>query len=140
MGPESHLQCVDDIIPYNLHGLTADHSDPTGLYSYKNQPSRVLFALDSLASSLLPILGYEAKNGSAPSDGWGAAASKDDVRAWDEAGLAAIEGWNEVFNNTLKKEESSAWAKVSHYCLSHAHATALRTEDSAVLRRARHCP
>jgi hypothetical protein len=73
----------------------------------------VLFALDSLASSLLPILGYEAKNGAAPAEGWGAAASTDDVRAWDAAGLEHINGWNDVFTATQQKVEREAWSKVS---------------------------
>ncbi|GMK55209.1 hypothetical protein CspeluHIS016_0202650 [Cutaneotrichosporon spelunceum] len=86
-----------------------NHSDPGGLYSYRNQPGRVLFALDSLASSLLPILGYEKLNGTPPPDGWGESASTDDVRKWEEAGLAAIDGWNNIFTETQEKAERDGW-------------------------------
>ncbi|KLT45391.1 UPF0061-domain-containing protein [Cutaneotrichosporon oleaginosum] len=86
-----------------------NHSDPGGLYSYRNQPNRVLFALDSLASSLLPILGYEKLNGAPPPAGWGEDASTDDVRKWEEAGLAAIDGWNKEFIKTQEKAESDGW-------------------------------
>ncbi|BEJ16378.1 hypothetical protein CspHIS471_0509830 [Cutaneotrichosporon sp. HIS471] len=86
-----------------------NHSDPGGLYSYRNQPNRVLFALDSLASSLLPILGYEKLNDAPPPAGWAESASTDDVRKWEEAGLAAIEGWNDVFTKTQEKAECDGW-------------------------------
>lgn len=88
-----------------------NHSDPTGLYSYKNQPNRVLFALDSLAASLLPVLGYEAEHGKPPAEGWSANATKDDVRKWEEAGLEAIKGWNDEFTSTAEKAEKAGWQK-----------------------------
>ena len=47
-----------------------DHSDPSGLYSYRNQPSRVLFALDKLVSALAPVLGYEVAHGCFPPAGF----------------------------------------------------------------------
>lgn len=93
--------------------LTTDHSDPGGLYSYKNQPNRVLFALDSLASSLLPIIGYEAEKGKAPIEGWSEGVAADDVRRWEEAGLNAINGWNDIFTQTLEKSECEGWQMVS---------------------------
>lgn len=103
--------------PFHLSLPFSDHSDPTGLYSYRNQPNRVLFALDSLASALLPELGYEAKNGRAPTEGWGAEATADDVRMWEEAGLEAIKGWNDVFNDTVEKTQREASMKVSQLTL-----------------------
>lgn len=88
-----------------------NHSDPTGLYSYKNQPNRVLFALDSLASSLLPILGYEAEHSKPPPEGWSANATKDDVKRWEAAGLESINGWNDEFTATLENEEKAGWQR-----------------------------
>lgn len=83
------------------------------MYSYRNQPNRVLYALDSLASSLLPILGYEAEKGHAPAAGWSDGVSADDVRRWEAAGLAAIDGWNDVFTKTEEKAECDGWQMVS---------------------------
>lgn len=120
-----------------------DHSDPSGLYSYKNQPSRVLFALDSLASALLPILGYEAKNGALPSEGWSAGVTADDVRAWDAAGLEAIDGWNKVWDAEFEAAEAAAWAKVrsksiefySKVLSADAQRFGLRTQQQTDARR-----
>ncbi|TXT09014.1 hypothetical protein VHUM_02488 [Vanrija humicola] len=92
-------------------GHICNHSDPTGLYSYKNQPPRVAFALDSLASALLPLLGYEKLNGKAPAEGWAQGASTDDVRKWEEAGLEAINGWSDDFIRTVELGEREAWGR-----------------------------
>lgn len=88
-----------------------NHSDPTGLYSYRNQPDRVLFALDSLANALLPILGYEAVNGTPPPAGWGSTATTDDVHKWEAAGLEAIKGWNDKYNAIVETNSRAGWAK-----------------------------
>lgn len=88
-----------------------NHSDPGGLYSYKGQPGRVLFALDSLASSLLPILGYEAQNEKIPDAGWGEKATPDDVRGWEAAGLESIEFWSDLYNQIESVAERSGWQK-----------------------------
>ncbi|MDN8980639.1 hypothetical protein Q0P29_14095, partial [Staphylococcus aureus] len=85
----------------------------TGLYSYKNQPNRVAFALDSLGSALLPLLGYEKLNGKVPAEGWAEGASTDDVRKWEEAGLEAINTWGDVFTTTVELTEREAWGRVS---------------------------
>lgn len=88
-----------------------NHSDPTGLYNYKGQPGRVLFALDSLASSLLPLLGYEAINGKLPESGWGEKATPDDVRKWEAAGLESIESWSDLYNQIESVAERAGWQK-----------------------------
>lgn len=88
-----------------------NHSDPGGLYNYKGQPGRVLFALDSFASSLLPILGYEAMHGNMPSEGWSEGATPDDVRTWEQAGLESIEGWSDLYNQIAETAERQGWQK-----------------------------
>ncbi|KAL1411379.1 hypothetical protein Q8F55_002335 [Vanrija albida] len=92
-------------------GHICNHSDPTGLYSYKNQPPRVAFALDSLGSALLPLLGYEKLNGKVPAEGWAEGASTDDVRKWEAAGLEAISDWSTDFIQTVEQTEREGWGR-----------------------------
>lgn len=88
-----------------------NHSDPSGLYNYKGQPGRVLFALDSLASSLLPLLGYEALHGALPPAGWGKGATPEDVRKWEAAGLESIGAWSDLYNQIESVTERAGWQK-----------------------------
>jgi uncharacterized protein YdiU (UPF0061 family) len=90
-----------------------DHSDPTGLYSYRNQPSRVLFALDKLVSALSPVIGYEATHGKPIQDCWHEGASKEDVAAWDGKAREVFKGWEEEFWCIERETERAGWLKVS---------------------------
>ena len=95
-----------------LTELPLDHSDPSGLYSYRNQPSRVLFALDKLVSALAPLIGYEATHSTIANPGWSEGASKDDVKAWEQKGIETMKGWEDDFWSIEKAEERSGWSKV----------------------------
>lgn len=92
----------------------ADHSDPSGLYSYRNQPSRVLFALDKLVSALSPLIGYEANQSGIATSGWSENASKEDVRTWENKGEEAMKGWQEEFWRIEREGEREGWMKVCH--------------------------
>lgn len=101
--------------PAWLVAESSDHSDPTGLYSYRNQPSRVLFALDKLVGALAPVIGYEALHGGAPiSDGWHEGATKDKVEKWEEKTREVMKGWEDDFWEVERKTERAGWLKVGN--------------------------
>jgi hypothetical protein len=106
-----------------------DHSDPTGLYSYRNQPSRVLFALDKLVGALAPVIGYEALHGGAPiSDGWHEGVTKDKVEKWEEKTREVMKGWEDEFWEVERKTERAGWLKVGG--VKHQRFIADRRSDS----------
>ncbi|OCF60968.1 hypothetical protein L486_00612 [Kwoniella mangroviensis CBS 10435] len=88
-----------------------NHSDPSGLYNYRNQPSRVLFALDKLVSTLAPILGYEAFHSSTPIQGYSEGLSKETKKEWEEKGLEVFKGFEERFWEIEREEEKRGWAR-----------------------------
>jgi hypothetical protein len=92
-----------------------DHSDPSGLYSYRRQPERVLFALDKLVQALSPLIGYEAIHGAAPS-GWSEGRSKEDVRELEAKAAEVMEDWQDAFWDVERATERRGWAKVSGDC------------------------
>ena len=94
-----------------LTGLPSDHSDPTGLYSYRRQPERVLFALDKLVQSLAPLIGYETLH-CLPGSGWSEGKTKDDVETWTAAGQEAMQGWEKEYLTVVKTTEKTGWLKV----------------------------
>ncbi|WRT66658.1 uncharacterized protein IL334_003618 [Kwoniella shivajii] len=88
-----------------------NHSDPSGLYNYKNQPSRVLFALDKLVNSLAPIIGYEAIHSSPPPQGYAIDLSKEKRKEWDEKGQEVTKGFEEKYWETERQVERNGWLK-----------------------------
>ncbi|PWN29664.1 UPF0061-domain-containing protein [Jaminaea rosea] len=99
---------------------TPNHSDDMARYSYKMQPSMVLFAIKHLATSLSPILGFEDKHGRAPSPGELVSMKPEDLEELSEAGEALVRAdvdqtfvdetmreWKRLFRNklALEKEE-----------------------------------
>ncbi|ORY26317.1 hypothetical protein BCR39DRAFT_258354 [Naematelia encephala] len=86
-----------------------NHSDPTGLYSYRAQPSRVLWALDKLVNTLLPLIGYESIHSRPASAGWSDGISKDDIASWSKQGTEVIAGWEERYWVIERERERSGW-------------------------------
>lgn len=89
-----------------------DHSDPSGLYSYRRQPERVLFALDKLATTLYPLIGYEKLHGTAQA-GFSEGKTSSDVKEWNAAAEESMKGWEEVFWDVEKLTERQGWQKAS---------------------------
>lgn len=100
---------------------TPNHSDDSARYSYKLQPSMVLFAMRQLATALSPILGFEKKHGRAPSPGELVEMPSQDLQALSDDGEAAfktelsetfvdetMKHWKAAFRNKLglTREES----------------------------------
>ncbi|WWC89011.1 uncharacterized protein L201_003928 [Kwoniella dendrophila CBS 6074] len=88
-----------------------NHSDPSGLYNYRNQPARVLFALDKLASTLSPIVGYEAIHSKIPNEGYSDELSKETRKEWEEKGEEIMKGFEERFWEIEREEERRGWSK-----------------------------
>ncbi|CAO1616632.1 unnamed protein product [Jaminaea pallidilutea] len=118
-GPYGFLDIFDE-------GATPNHSDEGSRYSYKMQPSMVLFALRQLATSLSPILGFEEKHGRAPSPGELVAMSKEDIEDLEEAGEEAIKApltkvfvdetmlhWSAAFRSKLGLTQSEEGEKAA---------------------------
>jgi uncharacterized protein YdiU (UPF0061 family) len=109
---EGHICSEPRRAPYQrVLELTSDHSDPSGLYSYRRQPERVLFALDKLVQALAPLIGYEALHGPAPS-GWSDGKTKDDVKEWKAKAEEEMKDWQDLFWDVEREGERQGWLKV----------------------------
>ncbi|WVR06770.1 hypothetical protein IAU60_003805 [Kwoniella sp. DSM 27419] len=103
-GPYAFMDVYDD-----KH--ICNHSDPSGLYSYRNQPSRVLFALDKLVSALGPLIGYEAIHSARPTAVFAQGLSKEIRREWDDKSDEIMGRWEERFWELERAEERKGWAR-----------------------------
>lgn len=90
-----------------------DHSDPSGLYSYRAQPSRVLWGLDKLVSAVSPLIGYEALYPSTLlASGFSEGKTADDVEEWSDKGAEVMKGFEEEYYHIEKEAERQGWMKV----------------------------
>ncbi|WVQ79670.1 hypothetical protein IAT38_001770 [Cryptococcus sp. DSM 104549] len=87
-----------------------NHSDPSGLYSYRNQPSRILFALDKFVNAVAPLVGYASLNGSVPK-GFREGANKEDIEEWADKGIEVLDGWDKTFWDIERDAEQAGWSK-----------------------------
>ena len=92
--------------------LMTDHSDPSGLYSYRRQPERVLFALDKLIAALSPVIGYEALHGT-PKAGWSEGKTKEDIETWNDKTTEVMKDWPDAYWKVEREAERTGWLKVS---------------------------
>jgi uncharacterized protein YdiU (UPF0061 family) len=90
-----------------------DHSDPSGLYNYRNQPARILFALDKLQQALAPLIGYELEHGQPAAEGWAEGRTPEDVRGWSDRAMREMQGWEEEYWRVERDAERRGWGKVS---------------------------
>ncbi|KAI0649278.1 hypothetical protein C8Q79DRAFT_903782 [Trametes meyenii] len=68
-----------------------NHSDDSGRYAYKYQPSMIIYALRSLLNALSPLIGAEDElSGKAVSPGWADGASPDQIKEWSERGSQLV--------------------------------------------------
>ncbi|KAG8835220.1 hypothetical protein FRC17_004782 [Serendipita sp. 399] len=81
-----------------------NHSDDTGRYSFKLQPTMVIYAHRALLSALAPVIGAENATGAAVATGWNSGASEDDLSTWTKDGLS-IQPEVESFIMTVFKKE-----------------------------------
>ncbi|KAI0671584.1 hypothetical protein C8Q78DRAFT_973334 [Trametes maxima] len=68
-----------------------NHSDDSGRYAYKYQPSMIIYALRSLLNALSPLIGAEDElGGKALSPGLADDASPDKIKEWSERGSQLV--------------------------------------------------
>ncbi|KAG8841955.1 hypothetical protein FRC20_004712 [Serendipita sp. 405] len=65
-----------------------NHSDDTGRYSFKLQPTMIIFALRALLSALAPVIGAENSTGAAAAAAWHKDIAEEDLSAWTKDGLS----------------------------------------------------
>lgn len=106
-----------------------DHSDPSGLYSYANQPSRILFALDKLHQALAPLIGFEILKSASSSTTSGKeldvelpetltdeSVTAETVQELTEVAMQEMEGWEEGYWKIQREAEARGWRRVSCRC------------------------
>ncbi|KAG9093784.1 hypothetical protein FS749_013736 [Ceratobasidium sp. UAMH 11750] len=59
-----------------------NHSDDGGRYSFKMQPTMIIFALRSLLNALAPLIGAESQLGRRVESGWAQTADTEQISAW----------------------------------------------------------
>lgn len=89
--------------------VTPNHSDDAARYSYKLQPSMVLFAIRHLHTALSPVIGFEDKHGRAPGPGELVALSADDLKALSEAGEESAKS---ELEETFVGETMAEWKRL----------------------------
>lgn len=72
----------------------------------------MLFALDKLATTLYPLIGYEKLHGTAQA-GFSEGKTPADVKEWNVAAEASMKGWEEVFWEVERLTERQGWQKAS---------------------------
>ncbi|KAL7422041.1 hypothetical protein Q5752_003814 [Cryptotrichosporon argae] len=87
-----------------------NHSDPTGLYAYRAQPGRVLFALNSFIRAVSPLVGHEAAHGALPTT-FSDNVSADDVREWEARAGEALGEWEKGFWAVERETEGKGWRR-----------------------------
>ncbi|KAG8969869.1 hypothetical protein FRC03_000115 [Tulasnella sp. 419] len=85
-----------DYGPYAFMDVFSDahicnHTDETGRYAYKYQPTMIIYALRALLRSLSPLIGAEMELKRAVNEDWAAGASKPQIAAWSDEALEAYQ-------------------------------------------------
>ncbi|WFC96330.1 hypothetical protein MBRA1_002987 [Malassezia brasiliensis] len=113
-----NIALLGDTIDYGPYGFmdvfdeeqVCNHSDVLGRYSYKLQPTMVLFAIDKLLEALGPVIGFELLHDRAPQPGELLAADDKERAAWaDHATEACADSIRAELQQTLLDAWSAAW-------------------------------
>ncbi|KAF8529904.1 hypothetical protein JB92DRAFT_2695654 [Gautieria morchelliformis] len=78
-----------------------NHTDEEGRYSYKYQPTMIIYAIRALLTSLSPLIGAELELGHAVSAGWADEVSKDRLDNWREDGMELKQEIEETVMDTF---------------------------------------
>ncbi|ODN97965.1 hypothetical protein I350_07602 [Cryptococcus amylolentus CBS 6273] len=103
-GPFAYMEVFDE-------GHICNEDDTSGMYAYRHQPSRILFALHKFAISIAPLVGYLHLNDGALPQGYTKGSSKEDVKEWATKGEEVMKGWNweEEYWSVEKGQELDGW-------------------------------
>lgn len=86
----------------------SNQSDPSGMYAYRNQVSRIQFTLSKFIDSVSPLLGYESIHSNIPK-GWSEDKAREDIKDWGEKGKEVMKGWEKVFEEHEEESEMKGW-------------------------------
>ncbi|WFD32793.1 hypothetical protein MSPP1_003844 [Malassezia sp. CBS 17886] len=104
-GPFGFMDVLDD-------AAVCNHSDTFGRYSYRMQPTMILFAVARLLEAIAPIVGYERIHGAAPAPGVLASASSADLALWTDHAVDALQDEvTEQVKAELLADWSAAWRR-----------------------------
>ncbi|KAJ4479983.1 hypothetical protein J3R30DRAFT_3467167 [Lentinula aciculospora] len=82
-----------------------NHTDDSGRYAYKYQPTMIMFALRALLNSLAPLIGTEMESGTAVSTDWASSVSSEKINEWRQHAISAIQDEMEaVFQEVCSAE------------------------------------
>lgn len=86
------------------------------MYAYRNQVSRIQFALSKFIDSVSPLLGYESIHSNIP-NGWSEGKTSEDIKDWSEKGKEVMKGWEKVFDEHEEESEMKGWYQASRPAL-----------------------
>ncbi|KAJ1308034.1 hypothetical protein OPQ81_002103 [Rhizoctonia solani] len=95
-----------DVYDYNH---ICNHSDDGGRYSYKMQPTMIIFAVRALLNALSPLIGAESSLGHAVGHNWAKDASEQQIEEWSNKGQEIRNEVDDMVKNTFEKKY---WALV----------------------------
>ncbi|KAF8751625.1 hypothetical protein RHS01_08554 [Rhizoctonia solani] len=90
-----------DVYDYNH---ICNHSDDGGRYSFKMQPTMIIFAVRALLNALSPLIGAEASLGHAVGPNWANDASEKQIEEWSTKGEEMRDEVDEVIKSTFEKK------------------------------------
>lgn len=93
---------------YNNNHI-CNHTDEGGYYSYRMQPTRVLWDCHQLVESLAEIIGAQEENVDITHDEW--ANDENKLKDWRQIGLEVKDEVDEVFKSTFENEYLKEFGK-----------------------------
>ncbi|KAH7341292.1 UPF0061-domain-containing protein [Rhizoctonia solani] len=81
-----------------------NHSDDGGRYSFKMQPTMIIFAVRALLDALSPLIGAESTLGHAVGPNWAKDASEQQIAEWSDKGQEIRDEVVEMVKNTFEKK------------------------------------
>ena len=90
-----------DVYDYNH---ICNHSDDGGRYSFRMQPSMIIFAVRALLNAVSPLIGAESSLGHAVGPGWAKDASEDQISEWTKKGQELRGEVEEIIKGVFEKK------------------------------------
>lgn len=103
-GPYAFMDAIDE-------DEICNHTDIGGRYSYRLQPTMLVYAMDRLFSALSPIIGFEDTHGHAPKPGELLGVSEKDILMWADHAASKQDEVRKFVQDTLLGVWAKAWAK-----------------------------
>ncbi|WFD37192.1 uncharacterized protein MJAP1_000134 [Malassezia japonica] len=113
-----NIALLGDTIDYGPYGFMdifddaqiCNHSDYSGRYSYRLQPTMILYAVEKLLEALAPVLGFERSMDRAPRPCELMDADEKQIQIWADHGMeVCADPIRAELKQTLLSEWSAAW-------------------------------